>query len=234
MRRTLLLVTFLAVFAGSFAQTKPAASAAKPKPAANSISALEDTISYSLGVYMMQQLLAKTGFFPSNQALFKKAVDDMMQNKATMINPATAEQRLLAYQKLFQLEKGKKLEELLFAKAKASPGFQSLPNGVYFQVSNMGTGVQPTVKDTVVMNVIITLPDGTEVENTNKSKQSYMAVTGSTIPGLRDLLILMKQGTICRAIIPSRLAYGEIGTATIPPNSAVILDVALVSVKPAK
>ncbi len=233
MRRTFLLVTLLAVISGSFAQTKPAASAAKPKAAA-SVTALEDTVSYTLGVYMMQQMVAKTGFFPSNQPLFKKAVDDMLQNKATMINPASAEQRLLAYLKKYQLERGKKLEELLFAKAKATPGFAALPNGVYYAVSFEGKGIQPALKDTVIMNVIITLPDGTEIENTNKTKQSYFAVTDKTIPGVRDILVKMKEGTICRAIIPAKLAYGEIGTTTIPPNSAVIYDIALVTVKPAK
>ncbi len=233
MKKTLLSLSLLALMVGAWAQQKPAASPVKAK-VANNYSALEDTISYSLGVYMMQQLLAKTGFFPSNQVLFKKAVDEMLQNKTSMINPASAEQRLLAYQKKFQLEKGKKLEELLFAKIKTTAGFASLPNGISYSVSKMGTGIQPTLKDTVIMNVIITLPDGTEIDNTSKTKQSYMAVTGETIPGLREMLTRMKEGTICRAIIPAALAYGEVGTVTIPPNSAVIYDIALVSVKPAK
>jgi FKBP-type peptidyl-prolyl cis-trans isomerase len=183
---------------------------------------------------MMQQLLAKTGFFPSNQALFKKAVDDIMQNKSTMINPVSAETRLIAYQKLFQQEKGKKLEELLFAKIKTTPGFSALPNGVRYAVSKMGTGIQPKLKDTVILNIITTLPDNTEVENTNKSKQSYMALVSEMVPGLRDILTLMKEGTICRAIVPAAQAYGEAGTASIPPYSAIIYDIALVSVKPAK
>ena len=228
MKKTILLATCLSLMVCSFAQ-KPAVPAAKSK-----LAATEDTISYSLGVYMMQQLLAKTGFFPSNQALFKKAIDDVIQNKTLMVNPASTQDRLLAYQKTFQLAKGKKLEELLFAKIKTTPGFSFLPNGVSFLVSKVGEGRQPLLKDTVVLNVITTLPDGTEIDNTNKTKQSYMAIAGEMVPGLREILIRMKEGTICRAIVPASQAYGEEGTVNIPPNSAVIYDIALVSVKPAK
>ena len=151
-----------------------------------------------------------------------------------MVNPASTQDRLLAYQKTYQLAKGKKLEEILFTKIKTTPGFSILPSGVMYSLVKDGQGIVPTLNDTVILNVIITLPEGTEIENTNKSKQSYMAITGEMIPGLRDILLRMKEGTICRAFIPASLAYGEQGTSTIPPNSAVIYDIALVSVKKAK
>jgi FKBP-type peptidyl-prolyl cis-trans isomerase len=227
MKKIILLGTCLSIMVCSLAQKTPAPA----KPRSN---ATEDTISYSLGVYMMQQLLAKTGFFPSNQVMFKKAIDDVIQNKTLMVNPASTQDRLLAYQKTFQLAKGRKLEELLFAKVKNSPGFATLPGGISYSVSKMGDGTQAKAKDTVIVNVITSLPDGTEIDNTNKTKQSYMAIVGEMVPGLREVLLRMKEGTICRAIVPAAMAYGEQGTATIPPNSAIIYDVALVQVKPAK
>lgn len=229
MKKNLLLATcFSMMVCIAFAQKTPPASA-KTKA-----SALEDTIQYSLGVYMMQQLFAKTGFVVNNPTLFKKAIDDVILNKPLMVNPASTQDRLLAYQKTYQLAKGKKLEEILFTKIKTTPGFSILPSGVMYSLVKDGQGIVPTLNDTVILNVIITLPEGTEIENTNKSKQSYMAITGEMIPGLRDILLRMKEGTICRAFIPASLAYGEQGTSTIPPNSAVIYDIALVSVKKAK
>lgn len=194
----------------------------------------EDTIQYTLGVYMMQQLLAKTGFVVSNPTLFKKAIDDVAANKPLMINPASAEDRLLAYQKLFQQEKGKKLEQLLFAKLKGQNAFTSLPSGVSYAVTTAGNGPVASLKDTVVLNIIGTLPDGTEIENTNKNKLSYMALVSEMMPGLRDVILKLKEGSIARAIIPASQAYGETGTATIPPNSALIYDIALVSVRKMK
>jgi FKBP-type peptidyl-prolyl cis-trans isomerase FklB len=98
----------------------------------------------------------------------------------------------------------------------------------------VGEGPQPKFTDTVILNVITTLPDGTEIDNTNKTKQSYMTIAGEMVPGLREILVRMKEGTICRVIVPASQAYGEAGTPTIPPNSAVIYDIALVSVRAAK
>lgn len=217
---------FSLVVCASIAQ-KPATAKPKTDPR-------EDTIQYSLGVYMMQQLFAKTGFAVTNATMFKKAIDDVIANKPLMVNPASTEARLLKYQKDFQLAKGKRLEELLFASVKGKVGFSALPSGVVYSLAKAGTGVIPTAKDTVIMNVITTLPDGTVVEDTNKSKTSYMALASEMVPGLRDVLLRMPEGTICRVLVPSRLAYGETGTTTIPPNSAIIYDIALVSVKQVK
>lgn len=226
MKKIILLFTCLLMLVSMlFAQQKPA-----PKKA----SALEDTIQYSLGVYMMQQFFAKTGFVVNNPALFKKAIDDVLNNKPLMVNPATTQDRLLAYQHTYQVEKGRRLESMLFDKVRADKGYTGLASGVYFSIVNPGTGLKPSPKDTVVLNVICTLPDGTVVDDSNKSKQSYMAIAGEMIPGLKDVLFRVGQGAIFRAILPAATAYGETGTSTIPPNSAVIYDVAVVSVKPAK
>lgn len=195
-------------------------------------SAVEDTIQYSLGVYMMQQFFAKTGFVINNPTLFKKAIDDVIANRKLMVDPATTQARLLQYQASFQNEKNRQMERILFDKVRSEKGFQVLTNGVYYSVQKAGPGMKPAAKDTVVLNVIITLPDGTEVENSNKAKSSYMALAGEMIPGLKEVLLRMGEGSIFRAIIPASQAYGESGTATIPPFSSVIYDVALVSVKP--
>ncbi|MCK9404254.1 MAG: FKBP-type peptidyl-prolyl cis-trans isomerase [Chitinophagaceae bacterium] len=229
MKKILLLTVSLSLLVCvSFAQ-KPKPVSPKPKN-----SPVEDTIQYSLGVYMMQQLFAKTGFVITNPTLFKKAIDDVANNKPLMVNPASTEARLLAYQRNFQLENGKKMEKLLFDKVKTTPGFSALPSGVYYSIITAGKGIVPTEKDTIILNVTTTLPDGTVIEDANKSKNSYLALLADMNPGLRDLILRMPEGTICRAIVPAALAYGEQGTSTIPPNSALIYDLGLVSVRKAR
>lgn len=204
--------------------------AAQGKPAAKT-SRTEDTIQYSLGVYMMQQFFAKTGFVVNNPALFTKAINDVLAGRPLMVDPATTQARLLQYQATFQNEKNRQMEKLLFDKVKKERSFEALASGVYYSVQKPGNGPKPTVRDTVVLNIIITLPDGTEIENSNKAKSSYMALAGEMIPGLKDVLLRMGEGSIFRAVIPASQAYGEQGTPTIPPYSSVIYDVALVSVK---
>jgi FKBP-type peptidyl-prolyl cis-trans isomerase len=152
-----------------------------------------------------------------------------------MVDPTTTQDRLLAYQRTYQLQRGAQLENLLFEKVKAEKSFTSLPSGVYYSVAKTGKGLRPAPKDTIVINVVTTLPDGTVVDDSNKSKQSYMAIAGEMIPGLQEVLFRMEEGSIFRAVIPAARAYGEVGNLpTIPPNSAVIFDIALVSVKPGK
>ena len=228
MKRIVLFTCCIGLLAMSSIAQKPAA----PKSKA---ALTEDTIQYALGVYMMQQLLAKTGFVVTNPTLFKKAIDDVAANKPLMVNPASTEERLLAYQKTFYLEKGRVLQEKLFEKAKTTPGFSLLPSGVYYSVAKKGTGAVPSTKDTVIVNVTMTLPDGTIVEDASRSKQSYMMLTSDMVAGLKEIVLRLPEGSICRAIVPANLAYGETGNPpNIPPNSAIIYDVALVSVRKVK
>jgi FKBP-type peptidyl-prolyl cis-trans isomerase len=226
MKKIIVLSTaFLLLVSAGFAQ--------KPAPKAKS-NPVEDTIQYSLGVYMMQQLFAKTGFVVNDQARFKKAIDDVLNNRKLEVNPATTQDRLLAYQRTYQLQRNRQLEAALFEKAKSEKGFTQLASGVMYAVAKAGTGIRPSAKDTIVVNVICTLADGTVVDDYNKTKSSYMALAGEMIPGLRDVLYRVEQGTIFRAILPAATAYGEPGTPTIPPNSALIYDIALIDVKPGK
>jgi FKBP-type peptidyl-prolyl cis-trans isomerase len=228
MKKAILFTACLALMASvSFAQ--------RGNTRANATSAMEDTIQYTLGVYMMQQLLAKTGFQVINPTMFKKAIDDVAANRKLMIDPATTENRLLAYQELYNKEKGRILETKLFEVMKGVPGYATLPTGVMYNMVNPGTGPIPTLRDTVLVNIISQLPDGTIVDDVNKTRQSYMTLVSDMIPGLRDVVIKMKQGAVCRAILPASQAFGAAGNPpTIPPNSAVIYDIALVSVKTVK
>lgn len=207
-------------------QTKPGTPAA--------IKALEDTVQYSLGIYMMQQVLAKSGFQVTNPTLFKKAIDDYAAGKKMMIDPATAEQRLLAYQQLYYNERQRILAEKMFAEVKKLPQHVALPSGVMYTMLSVGNGAVPTLKDTVIVNVNSKLPDGTVIDDVSKSKQSFMMLTSDLIPGLRDVVTQMKEGAICRAFIPASQAYGSAGKGAIPPNSALIYEIALVSVKPTR
>ncbi|MCW3087216.1 MAG: hypothetical protein JWQ78_602 [Sediminibacterium sp.] len=222
MKKSILLTTCLSLMACiCFAQTKKT----DPK---------EDTIQYSLGVYMMQQFFAKTGFVVTNPTLFEKAIDDVLKKKPLMVNAATTQNRLLAYQQNFQQLRGQQQEALLFSRLQGTPGYTALPSGVNYAVITRGKGIRPTAKDTVILNVITTLPDGTVVNDSNKSKQSYITLAGDMIAGLKEVLYRLEEGSIVRAIIPASQAYGSAGSLTIPPNSALIFDIALVSVKPGR
>lgn len=230
MKKVILLTAGFAFVIASQAQ-RPAS-----RPTAN---AQEDTVQYTLGVYMMQQLLAKTGFVVNNPTMFKKAIDDVaaMQKdpkKKLMIDPATAESRLLAYQRVYQAERSRRLEQLLFDQARKQPNYTTLQTGVMYSIIKQGQGLTPGLRDTLVLNVNSTLADGTIVDDAARTKQSYLTITSDMIPGLRDVIMRMREGSIAKAIVPSSQAYGSQGSGIVPPNAALIYEIALVTVRPAR
>jgi hypothetical protein len=96
MKKIVVLFTCLLMLASaSFGQAKPA-----PKT-----SAIEDTIQYSLGVYMMQQFFAKTGFVVNNPTLFTQAINDVLGNKKLMVDPTTTQARLFNTRQLSRKKK---------------------------------------------------------------------------------------------------------------------------------
>ena len=50
------------------------------------------------------------------------------------------------------------------------------------------------------------------------------------IVGWTEGLQLMKEGSKFHFVIPSALAYGEIGAGTIPPNAVLVFEVELLKV----
>ena len=54
------------------------------------------------------------------------------------------------------------------------------------------------------------------------------------IRGLEESVQLMNAGSRARLIVPSHLAYGLLGEEAVPSGSAIVIDVELMAVRPAK
>lgn len=108
-------------------------------------------------------------------------------------------------------------------------------DGLQYLEEVPGDGPSPEVGDVVVMNYKVSLPDGTELYNTFKSNQTSSAVWGhhQLLPGWEEGIGLMKQGGKAKFVLPPELAFGAQGNDSVPPNSQIIMEVELVSVKPA-
>jgi FKBP-type peptidyl-prolyl cis-trans isomerase len=193
-----------------------------------------DTLQYTLGAFVGQWMV-KSGFAISNQLLFKKGMDDVLQNKPLAVSDTTIGKRIAAYQLSTQNERSRLMEEQLFAALKGKPGVGALPDGVHYIVLKAGTGLRPTAKDSVVINAIGIFPDGTVFEDTFQKKKTITTLTSALIPGLNEAIQLMPEGSVWRIFIPSALAYGPAGSSNIiPPNMALVFDITLMEVKQKK
>jgi FKBP-type peptidyl-prolyl cis-trans isomerase len=216
------------------AQQQLAKTAAVPQTAVVKLTTSADTLQYTLGAFI-GQWLAKNGFTVTKPVLYKRGMDDVMQNKPLSVTDSTIVRRIAAYQLSTQNERNRQMEEQLFAALKGKPGVGALPDGVHYIVLKAGTGIRPTVKDSVVINAIGVFPDGTVFEDTFQKKKEITTLTSALIPGLNEAIQLMPEGSVWRIFVPSALAYGPAGLANIiPSNSALVFDITLMTVKAGK
>ena len=111
-------------------------------------------------------------------------------------------------------------------------GALTTDSGLQYLEVTAGEGPVPQAGEIVLMHVIGSLPDGTEIVNTYLQGTPVMAIFGSEqlLPGWEEGVALMKAGGSATLVLPPELAFGEEGYGIIPPNSQIIMDVELISV----
>jgi FKBP-type peptidyl-prolyl cis-trans isomerase FklB len=191
-----------------------------------------DSIQYALGAFL-GLWITNNGLSVTNAALFQKGFDDVLQGRARLIPDSLISPRIDAYMQSMVKNKGIQQERELFTSLRDIPGMGMFPSGVRYIVFRTGPGARPTAKDSIVLNLTAKLPDGTVIEDTYQSKKPFRATITSFFPGLNEALQMMTEGSRWQLYIPAVLAYGEKGSGLIPANSALILEVELLAVKPA-
>ena len=96
-------------------------------------------------------------------------------------------------------------------------------SGLYYQDIVVGDSTEVGPADTVSIDYTAWLSDGTQVQT--GSDVALPLGLGAVIPGLDEGLIGMKVGGERKLIIPSDLAYGDIGNGVVPGGAIVVFDV---------
>ena len=96
----------------------------------------------------------------------------------------------------------------------------------------VGTGATAVAGDTVSVNYVGTLSNGTKFDASadHGGPFSFRLGVGAVIPGFDQGVTGMKVGGKRRLTIPPNLAYGSTGSGPIPPNATIIFEVDLVSI----
>jgi FKBP-type peptidyl-prolyl cis-trans isomerase FklB len=192
-----------------------------------------DKFSYGLGMGIGQNLLSM-GVEGMSVEDFVKGVSDVLAGKKPEMSHAEAQQvvnehfRKLAEQAYEMNKKGG--EEFLAANAKKE-GVVTLPSGLQYEVIKEGNGKKPSATDRVKCHYEGTLIDGTVFDSSVKRGEPAVFGVNQVIKGWVEALQLMQEGSKWRLYIPYDMAYGENGAGEmIPPYSALIFDVELISV----
>lgn len=232
--KIILFSSLILLFTISIHAQQQLAKTTSVQQAAVKLSSPADTLQYTLGAFIGQWMV-KNNFTLTNQVLFKRGMDDVLQNKKLAVTDSTIAPIVSAYQMATQNARSRMMEDQLFTALRGKTGVGALPSGVHYIVLKPGTGPRPTVADSIELNAIGIFPDGSLFEDTFQKKQTIKTMTGTLIPGLNETLQLMPEGSVWRIFIPSALAYGPSGLSNvIPPNSALVFDITLITVKPAK
>lgn len=121
---------------------------------------------------------------------------------------------------------------------------QKTPSGLYYVITQPGTGANPTQGQEVSMNYTGTLLDGTKFDSNEDPKFSHVETfkfklgTGQVIKGWDEGIALLNKGAKATLIVPSTMAYGKQempgnpnNPKGIPANSVLIFKVQMLDAK---
>ena len=229
-----ILLVFLFPASVSLAQTKKPVAKSKPiTPKATTTLTPIDSLSYSIGVQVAEYYKTQ-GVEHINTEYVKKAFADVYNNKPLIINEDECNMTIQQKLQQFMSDKIKDVKEAsnkFLEENKKRPEVVTLPDGLQYEIITKGTGPVPTSNDTVSVNHVGTLINGTEFDNSYKRGQPLEITTGRVIRGWAEALELMPVGSKWKLYIPSDLGYGDRGAgATIPGGSALIFTIDLLKI----
>jgi FKBP-type peptidyl-prolyl cis-trans isomerase len=193
--------------------------------------ALGEDTSYALGMYIASQFPLPglqydykaftegfKAFTEGGETRF--SMDAAIEKINTALTKYAGEQAAanLAAGEAFLLENGKK------------PDVTTTASGLQYEVLTEGSGIKPGPADMVQVNYEGTFLDGTVFDSSYERGTPVEFPLNGVISGWTEGLQLMCEGSEYRFFIPANLAYGEGGSQGIPPNSALIFKVELLSV----
>jgi len=112
-------------------------------------------------------------------------------------------------------------------------GMQQTANGLFYTITQEGTGKKAKKGQKVSVHYTGMLLDGTVFDSSYQRNEpiDFPVGVGQVIAGWDEGILLLDEGAKARFIIPSELAYGDRGAGgVIPPNATLIFDVELVKV----
>ena len=200
----------------------------------------KDKESYSLGYQFGQNLKAQD--VEINLDVYISGIRDSLGGKDSLMSQEEIRTTLSDLQKRIAAVRQKELKEkaeknlseskAFLAENGKKEGIKTLLSGLQYKVLAEGSGKMPKAEDTVTVHYKGTLIDGREFDASYKRGQPATFKVNGVIKGWSEALQLMKEGSKWQLYIPPDLAYGERAMGPqIPPNSALIFEVELISVK---
>ena len=203
-----------------------------------------DSVSYLIGIQFGSFIKGYNFGDNLNYAQIKKGMMDFLKAKGNYrdsnfvkqfkINPEVMNDLFNSYitkrMKYTQAVNKKKEAEYL-EKSKKEDGIKVTASGLQYKVLNQGSAEKIGPQDTVFVHYKGTLTDGSTFDETTEKQPSARLVLSNVIKGWQEGIQLVGVGGKIKLVVPSNLGYGEQGNQGIEPNSTLLFDVTVDSVK---
>jgi len=202
----------------------------------------KDKVSYSIGLDLGKYLSNMKGKIDYD--LLKDGIDDGFNGAEPRLSQEEITSAQEEFAAVLQAEQEAQLEEMkqknsdageaYLEENKSKEGVVTTESGLQYEVMVKGDGQTPTPEDTVKVDYVGTLIDGTEFDSSITRGEPVTFPVDQVIPGWTEILQLMPVGSKYRVSIPTNLAYGEAGAPpVIEPNSVLIFEIELLGIEEA-
>jgi FKBP-type peptidyl-prolyl cis-trans isomerase FklB len=196
-------------------------------------------VGYSIGVNIAE-MFAQDGLVVDAEAV-AKAIDHVLNDKQLLMSRNEISEYLLAEQAYNKrvadnreiahstkiMDAGK---QYLIENAKKE-GVLVLDSGLQYKPIKQGAGKPPSYDDTVVVKYTLKGVDGTVIDSSSSYTNGVSFPVNSVIKGWSEALTRMAPGSRWELAVPPDLAFGSSSSnPQIKPNSALLLDVELISI----
>ncbi len=188
---------------------------------------------YAVGLIVARQL-SVFRLTPAELEFVKQGISDGVAGKTPVVKIEDYNKKIQEMANARRIAYGEKLaagSKELFEKAAKEKGAVKTKSGLIYVPLKEGSGTSPTETDKVKVNYRGTLADGTEFDSYYKRGQPTEFPLNGVIKCWTEGLQMMKPGGKARLFCPQETAYGERGTALIPPKASLIFEIELLEVK---
>jgi len=214
---------------------KQGCSQKKDLPSATDIESFQDTVSYSIGADIGENL--KRQNIEINYGVLITGILDAYETNDIKLDQKTRRNSMMKMQQSLREKENKstqgnlkKADEFLKKNKDSNENIFETASGLQYRVIKEGSGNNPNATDKVRVHYAGRLINGQEFDSSISRGKPAEFQLNRVIKGWTEGLQLMKEGAKYEFFIHPKLGYGSRNSPKIPSNSLLIFEVELIKI----
>lgn len=132
-----------------------------------------------------------------------------------------------------KIAKEEEIDIALFMDQHRRYQFENTGSGLRIAYVKKGEGLKAETGMTAELQFKIALLDGTICYESELDRNDYLKIDKEDVEsGIQEGIKMMREGDVCKLIVPSHLAHGLLGDFDkIPPLSVLVIDLELIALR---